>query len=258
MLELNVSASQEEHLALAHPTQLPGSIPLVRVASPRAPSARIGQQLFLPLQAFVVMYSVTDRSYFERARYYLQLIRNAKGATQADAPPVILLGNKLDLLNEQGPGRSNDRVVSPAEVHMHTLSPTHWSLPPARPLADTPRQGQALADKHSAFSWGLDAGAETSEFRFTHNFFEYSVARACLVEYSLTALIQSPADADADAAAAAIHDLPGGGYDADVDVVGVRARVGAGDRGAGATDRHVAPRRARRRPRRLSSDDCTP
>jgi hypothetical protein len=80
--------------------------------------------------------------------------------------------------------------VLPRYVHQYALM-----SPPAELTSDpTCNQGQALADAHSAFSWGMGAdAAETSEFHFTHNFFECSVAADYLVEYPLAALSQKPA-----------------------------------------------------------------
>ncbi len=60
------------------------------------------------------MYSVTDRSSFERANDYLKLIHRIFDATPATAPPIIVLANKLDLVAS---GSTWDtRVVTPEEV----------------------------------------------------------------------------------------------------------------------------------------------
>jgi hypothetical protein len=74
------------------------------------------------------MYSVTNRSSYEHASGYLDMIHRVKDVTRANAPPIIVLGNKIDLLNAKGD--YNERVVSPAEVRTF-----HTSLSLARSLA---------------------------------------------------------------------------------------------------------------------------
>jgi GTPase SAR1 family protein len=54
------------------------------------------------------MYSVTSRQSFEEVDRYLQMVYRLKDADQFTAPPIILLGNKVD--------REGERQVSPAEV----------------------------------------------------------------------------------------------------------------------------------------------
>lgn len=144
LVEINVSAGQEEYLALV-------------------------EQILRTREGFVVMYSVTDRSSFERANDYLKLIHRIFDATPATAPPIIVLANKLDLIAS---GSTWDtRVV-------------------------TPEEGKRLADKWTAYSWGLGEDSQAAEYHFRHNFFECSIKEAYLVEYALTGA-QLPASASA-------------------------------------------------------------
>jgi hypothetical protein len=70
------------------------------------------------------MYSVTDRSSFERANDYLKLIHRIFDATPATAPPIIVLANKLDLVAN---GSTWDtRVVTPEEVRT-SFGPRDWN-----------------------------------------------------------------------------------------------------------------------------------
>ena len=57
-------------------------------------------------------------------------------------------------------------------------------------------QGKRLADKWTAYSWGLGEDSQAAEYHFRHNFFECSIKEAYLVEYALTAA-QLPTSASA-------------------------------------------------------------
>lgn len=108
-------------------------------------------------------------SSFERAQDYLKLIHRIFDTTPATAPPIIVLANKLDVVAN---GSTWDtRVV-------------------------TPDEGKRLADKWTAYSWGLGADSQAAEYHFRRNFFECSIQEAYLVEYALTGA-QLPASASA-------------------------------------------------------------
>ncbi|ELR25396.1 Ras subfamily protein [Acanthamoeba castellanii str. Neff] len=144
-LEITVTAGQEEFQALLEP-------------------------VLRGCDGVLALYSVTNEGHLGQVEDSLRLVRQTKETDDRDAPPIILLGNKLDL--------STERAIVPA-------------------------QGKQLADQFAVYSRSIASDNKTAKqknknknkktttiknddgqcFRFVRNFFECSVKENYVIDY---------------------------------------------------------------------------